>query len=152
MYNLNGSLSKTFIKEMCLRLTKVFPEIKDQLLDILDTPISPELLPSEKDKIAQKTEDIIGPYDLHDFFLYHFVYHHLGLKKVLEIAKITFKDEYDEETIRKWLRTFVRRFFNNQFKRSCCPDGAKISEVSLSPRGDFRLPSDASGIDLSKDI
>ena len=152
MYNLNGSLSKTFIKEMCLRLTKVFPEIKDQLLDILDTPISPELLPSEKDKIAQKTEDIIGPYDLHDFFLYHFVYHHLGLKKVLEIAKITFKDEYDEETIRKWLRTFVRRFFNNQFKRSCCPDGAKISEVSLSPKGDFRLPSDASGIDLSKDI
>lgn len=152
MYNLNSTLSKTFIKEMCYRLTKVFPEIKDQLLDILDTPISPELLPSEKDKISQKTEDIIGPYELHDFFLYHFVYHHLGLQKVFEIAKVTFKDDYDEETIKKWLKTFVRRFFNNQFKRSCCPDGAKISEVGLSPRGDFRMPSDASGSDLSLDI
>ena len=145
MYNLNCSIPKTLIKEMTYHLSDVYPEIKDILLDILDTPISPELLPPEEGKIVQITEDVIGPYVLHDFFLYHFIYHKLDVNKVFFITKETFKNEYDEETIRKWFIHFIRRFFNNQFKRSCSPDGPKITELSLSPRGDFRMPSDASG-------
>jgi NAD+ synthase (glutamine-hydrolysing) len=133
---------------MIVPLSEDYSEVKDILLDILDTPISPELLPSSNDQIVQITEDVVGPYDLHDFFLYHFIYHHLDVIKVYEIAKHTFKNQYDNQTIKKWLIQFIKRFFNNQFKRSCSPDGPKISEVSLSPRGDFRLPSDTSGYDF----
>lgn len=148
MYNLNCSLPKTLIKEMCFQLSSDYPEIKDILLDILDTPVSPELLPAENDQISQLTEDAVGPYELHDFFLYHYIFHHLEIEKVYLIAKYTFKDIYSKEAIKKWLTRFVKRFFNNQFKRSCCPDGPKITEVSLSPRGDFRMPSDLSSKDI----
>ena len=152
MYNLNCSLPKTLIKEMCFQLTNDYPEVKDILLDILDTPVSPELLPPSKDQISQLTEDAVGPYELHDFFLYHFIYQHLELEKVYLYAKKAFEGIYQKETIKKWLKHFVKRFFNNQFKRSCCPDGPKITEVSLSPRGDFRMPSDVNGYDLINQI
>ncbi|MDY2575260.1 MAG: NAD(+) synthase, partial [Bacilli bacterium] len=145
MYNVNCSLPKTLIRSMTYYLSDVYPEIKEILLDILDTPISPELLSPKEGEIAQITEDVIGPYVLHDFFLYHFIYHKQDVKKVFFMAKETFKEDYDEKTIKKWFAIFIRRFFNNQFKRSCCPDGPKITQVSLSPRGDFRMPSDASG-------
>ena len=114
-------------------------------MDILDTPVSPELLPKDEEgNITQKTEDIVGPYELHDFFLYHFVRQSETPEKILFLAKNAFKDDYDEETIRKWLNTFIRRFFTQQFKRSAIPDGPKVGTVSLSPRGDWRMPSDAS--------
>ncbi len=145
MYNVNCSLPKTLIRSMTYYLSDVYPEIKEILLDILDTPISPELLPPKEGEIAQITEDVIGPYVLHDFFLYHFIYHKQDVKKVFFMAKETFKEDYDEKTIKKWFTHFIKRFFNNQFKRSCCPDGPKITQVSLSPRGDFRMPSDTSG-------
>lgn len=144
MYAVNGSFTKTFIREMTKILAEVNPGISDVLLDILGTPVSPELIPPKEGEIAQLTEDIVGPYELHDFYLYHFVYEHMSVRKVYHIAKETFKDEYRVETIKKWLVTFIKRFFNNQFKRSCMPDGPKISEVALSPRGDLRLPSDGS--------
>ena len=114
------------------------------LLDILDTPVSPELLPPEKDgTIAQKTEDLVGPYELHDFFLYYVLRFGFSPKKIYRMAMIAFKGEYDKETILKWLRTFYRRFFSQQFKRSCLPDSPKVGSVTLSPRGDWRMPSDA---------
>ena len=123
---------------------KCFESVKDIILDILDTPISPELIEVKEDEISQKTEDIIGPYELHDFFLFHFIHEHLNLKKIYLIAIKSFENKYSKETIKKWLKVFIKRFFNSQFKRSCTPDGSKISEVSLSPRGDFRMPSDTS--------
>ena len=113
------------------------------LLDIVDTPVSPELLPSDGTKINQVTEDIVGPYVLHDFFLYNFIKRGFSPKKNYVVAVNTFKDEFDDKTILKWLKTFVRRFFNQQFKRSCLPDGVKVTEISLSPRGSYRMPSDA---------
>ena len=148
MYNLNCSLPKTFLRAMIHPLSEEYEEIKDILLDILDTPVSPELLPAKDDEIVQITEDVVGPYELHDFFLYHFIHHHQDVIKVYEMAKHTFRNNYTDETIKKWLVQFIKRFFNNQFKRSCSPDGPKISEVSLSPRGDFRMPSDTSGYDF----
>lgn len=152
MYSLNGSLTKTFIREMTEILAYEYEGIKDTLLDILGTPVSPELIPPKEGQISQLTEDLVGPYELHDFFLYHFVYEHMSARKVFFIAKETFKDEYKVETIKKWLITFIRRFFNNQFKRSCMADGPKISEVSLSPRGDLRLPSDGAFNEFIKEI
>ena len=143
MYGVNGSFTKTFIREMTRVLAEVNPGISDVLLDILGTPVSPELIPPKEGEISQLTEDIVGPYELHDFFLYHFIYEHMSVRKVYYIAKDTFKDEYRVETIRKWFETFLKRFFNNQFKRSCMPDGAKVGTVNLSPRGDWRMPSDA---------
>ena len=115
----------------------------ETLLDIVDTPISPELIPAdEQGNIKQKTEDLVGPYELHDFFIYYFLRYGFSPKK---ISPSDGKDAlYDEETIKKWLTTFCRRFFNQQFKRSCLPDGPKVGSVSLSPRGDWRMPSDAS--------
>ena len=111
----------------------------------MDTPISPELIPADENgNISQITEDLVGPYELHDFFLYHFLRGGFRPSKIFFLAVRTFKDVYDEETIRKWLQTFLRRFFNQQFKRSCLPDGPKVGSVSLSPRGDWRMPSDAS--------
>jgi len=112
-------------------------------MDVLDTPVSPELLPQENDQIVQKTEDIVGPYELHDFFLYHVVRFGDHPKKLLRKTKLAFKDKYSDEIIKKWMRKFYWRFFTQQFKRSCIPDGPKVGSVSLSPRGDWRMPSDA---------
>ena len=113
------------------------------LYDILDTPVSPELLPAKDGKISQKTEDLVGPYELHDFFLYYIIRWGFAPKKVYALAINTFKNVYDKEIIYKWLRNFYWRFFNQQFKRSCLPDGPKVGSVVLSPRGDWRMPSDA---------
>ena len=114
------------------------------MLDVLDTPVSPELLPPKDGKIAQKTEDIVGPYELHDFFLYYLMRFGFRPAKIYRLAKYTFDGVYDDKTIYKWLRTFYWRFFAQQFKRSCLPDGPKVGSVALSPRGDWRMPSDAS--------
>ncbi|MBQ8974145.1 MAG: NAD(+) synthase, partial [Oscillospiraceae bacterium] len=116
-----------------------------------DTPVSPELLPAENGEISQKTEDIVGPYELHDFFLYYTARWGFSPKKVYRLARYVFDGEYDEAVILKWLKTFYRRFFSQQFKRSCMPDGPKVCEISLSPRGDWRMPSDAcSGVWLEE--
>lgn len=153
MYNVNCSLSKTMIRQMVKEAAETYPEIADDLLDIWSTPVSPELLPpDQKGEIAQITEDVIGPYDLNDFFLYHFVYHHLSVKKVYHLASIVFANDYSKETIKKWLSRFLTRFFTHQFKRSCSPDGPKISEVSLSPRSDLRLPSDISAEEFLREL
>ena len=112
-------------------------------MDVLDTPVSPELIPPKDGDIVQKTEDLVGPYELHDFYLYHMMRFGFSPSKIYYIAKIAFKGEYDDETILKWLKMFYRRFFSQQFKRSCIPDGPKVGSVALSPRGDLRMPSDA---------
>ncbi len=147
MYGVNVSIPKTLIRWMIDSLIdyNVFEKSTDVLKDILDTPISPELLPpDEKGEIKQQTEDIVGPYALHDFYLYYFMRFGFEPDKILYLAKNAFKDDFDEETIKKWLKTFVRRFFTQQFKRSCLPDGVKVGSICLSPRGDWRMPSDAS--------
>jgi NAD+ synthase (glutamine-hydrolysing) len=124
---------------------EVEKEISAILLDILDTPVSPELLPMDQTgEITQKTEDIVGPYELHDFFLYHFIKQGASKEKILFLAKEAFTGDYDEEDIKKWLDKFIVRFFTMQFKRSAIPDGPKVGTISLSPRGDWRMPSDAS--------
>ena len=124
------------------------PDFKAQqeiLIDIIDTPISPELTPVDAaGKIAQKTEDLVGPYELHDFFLYYFLRFGFRPSKIFFLAQHAFTDKYNRDTIKHWLTTFCRRFFTQQFKRSCLPDGPKVGSVSLSPRGDWRMPSDAS--------
>ena len=114
------------------------------LRDILDTPVSPELLPADGDAILQRTEDLVGPYALHDFFLYYVIRWGFPPRKVLRLAVYAFGDSFGQEEILRWLRVFYRRFFAQQFKRSCLPDGPKVGSVSLSPRGDWRMPSDAS--------
>lgn len=147
MYSVNCSIPKTLVRYLVkyAALKEVDEKTSKILLDILDTPVSPELLPKDKSGgIAQKTEDIVGPYELHDFFLYYFVRQGASPEKILFLAKHAFKDYYDEETIEKWLDKFLRRFFTQQFKRSALPDGPKVGTVSLSPRGDLRMPSDAS--------
>ena len=118
-------------------------ELTAVLKDVLDTPVSPELLPPVEGNIAQKTEDLVGPYELHDFFLYYMLRCGYAPDKVYRIARETFEGKYDDPTIRKWLKNFYRRFFTQQFKRSCLPDGPKVGSVALSPRGDLRMPSDA---------
>ena len=110
---------------------------------MLDTPVSPELLPPEEGQISEKTEDLVGPYELHDFYLYHMLRQGFSPAKVYRLAKIAFSGVYDNKTILKWLKTFYRRFFAQQFKRSCLPDGPKVGSVAVSPRGDLRMPSDA---------
>ena len=121
------------------------PGVAEILCDIIDTPVSPELLPADENgEIAQRTEDLVGPYELHDFFLYNFVRQQFAPAKIEFLANRAFAGRYDAATIRKWLRTFLRRFFAQQFKRSAMPDGPKTGSVSLSPRGDWRMPSDAS--------
>ena len=147
MYGVNASVPKTLVRHLCAYVAASSEErIRAVLLDILDTPVSPELLPpDENGKIAQKTEDNIGPYELHDFFLYYFVRFGFLKEKILFLAKKAFGDRYSEEEIQKWLSVFLKRFFMSQFKRSCLPDGPKVGSVSLSPRGDFRMPSDADG-------
>ena len=110
----------------------------------MDTPISPELLPpDEQGNIAQQTEDLVGPYELHDFFLYYVVRFGMRPRKIYELAKLAFAEDFDNATILKWLKNFYRRFFTQQFKRNCIPDGVKIGSIALSPRGDWRMPSDA---------
>ena len=144
MYAVNCSIPKTLVRHLVnLYANKSRGTLKAVLLDILDTPVSPELLPQTDDKIKQVTEDIVGPYILHDFFLYHFIKRGATPKSIYYSAVNTFKGEYDEQTILKWLKTFFRRFFTQQFKRSCVPDGIKTSEISLSPRGEWNMPSDA---------
>ncbi|MCD8025376.1 MAG: NAD(+) synthase [Clostridiales bacterium] len=146
MYAVNVSIPKTLVRYLtAYEAQKSDGVLKAVLLDILDTPVSPELLPPDKDgKIAQKTEDTVGPYELHDFFLYYFVRFGFTPDKIFYLAKISFKEKYDEQTIQKWLTVFVKRFFAQQFKRSCLPDGPKVGSVTLSPRSDWRMPSDAS--------
>ncbi len=145
MYGVNTSVPKTLIKHMVehIALTQQNIELKNVLLDILDTPVSPELLPTDNDSTSQQTEDIVGPYILHDFFIYYMVRQNFTPEKIYHIAKYAFKGEFDDETILKWLNIFCKRFFAQQFKRNCIPDGPKVGSVSLSPRGDFRMPSDA---------
>ena len=144
MYAVNTSIPKTLVRYLVEYEMQNNETLHDVLKSILDTPISPELLPPSKDgKILQKTESKIGPYMLHDFFLYHFLRNGFSTKKIFYLAKETFKDDYEEEKLRKWLTVFMKRFFSQQFKRSCLPDGVKVGSVSLSPRGDLRMPSDA---------
>lgn len=146
MYGVNCSVPKTLVRYLVLYYAETTKdsELKAVLMDVLDTPVSPELLPPKDGEISQKTEDLVGPYELHDFFLYYVMRFGYTPSKIFRLAKYTFKDDYNEETIYKWLRTFYWRFFSQQFKRSCLPDGPKVGSVALSPRGDWRMPSDAS--------
>ena len=144
MYAVNASIPKTLVRHLtAFEAEHSEGDLKKALLDILDTPVSPELLPPKDGEISQKTEDLVGPYELHDFFLYYLVRQGFTPKKIFRLAKIAFSGVYDDETIKKWLKTFLRRFFSQQFKRSCLPDGPKVGTVTLSPRGDWRMPSDA---------
>ncbi len=144
MYSVNGSIPKTLVRHLVKYYADtVKGKLKATLYDILDTPISPELIPSDDKSIKQVTEDLVGPYVLHDFFLYYMLKCGFSPKKIYICAVNTFKGEFDKQTILKWLKTFIRRFFNQQFKRSCLPDGVKATEISLSPRGAFEMPSDS---------
>jgi NAD+ synthase (glutamine-hydrolysing) len=146
MYGVNSSVPKTLIRHIVKYCadTSSDTRLRDVLLDILDTPVSPELLPHEDGVIAQKTEELVGPYELHDFFLYYAVRWAFPPSKVYRLAKYAFDGTFAPEVIHKWLKVFYRRFFSQQFKRSCLPDGPKIGSVTLSPRADWRMPSDAS--------
>ena len=154
MYGVNAGVPKTLIQHLVRWIADT--EMSDQtsviLRDIVDTPISPELIPAdEQGNIKQKTEDLVGPYELHDFFIYHFIRNSFSPKKIFYLAKHAFEGKYKDEVIKKWLTTFFRRFFNQQFKRSCLPDGPKVGSVSLSPREDWRMPSDASSAEWLKE-
>ncbi len=148
MYGLNASIPKTLVRKLVEWSAEYLyeePRIREILLDVVATPVSPELLPADAEgQIAQKTEDLVGPYELHDFFLYHFINSGYRPSKLLYTAECAFEGQYDRATILKWLNTFFRRFFSQQFKRSSMPDGPKVGLVSLSPRGNWRMPSDAS--------
>ena len=146
MYAVNASIPKTLVRYLVKYEADCSEnELKNTLYDILDTPVSPELLPPDENGIiSQKTEDLVGPYELHDFFLYYMVRFGFSPEKIFRIALLAFKGQYDENTILKWEKIFYKRFFSQQFKRSCLPDGPKIGSVALSPRSDFRMPSDAS--------
>ena len=146
MYGVNGDVPKTLVRHLVRHFADTCGDeiLAKVLLDVLDTPVSPELLPPKDGKIAQKTEDLVGPYELHDFFLYYMLRYGFAPDKIYRLAVHTFADEYDSEVILKWLKTFYKRFFSQQFKRSCLPDGPKVGSVGVSPRGDLRMPSDAS--------
>jgi len=146
MYGVNAGIPKTLIRHIVRYYADNCnnSELAQPLYDILDTPVSPELIPPKDGEISQVTEDIVGPYELHDFYLYYFVRYGFTPEKILYLAKNAFKDEYNDEILEKWLRIFLRRFITQQFKRSCLPDGPKVGSVSLSPRGDWKMPSDAS--------
>jgi NAD+ synthase (glutamine-hydrolysing) len=145
MYAVNTSIPKTLVRYLvAYEASRTESTLSKILYDVLDTPVSPELLPPEQDgTISQKTEDLVGPYALHDFFLYYVLRHGFSPTKIYRLAKLAFQGEYDEKTILKWLQKFYWRFFSQQFKRSCLPDGPKVGTVTLSPRGDWRMPSDA---------
>ena len=150
MYGVNAGIPKTLMRHIVAYSAKVFrengeTECADVLSDVLNTPVSPELLPPKDGEIAQCTEGIVGPYELHDFFMYYHVRYGFAPDKILRLALSAFGDEYDEKTVKAWLGVFMRRFFSQQFKRSCLPDGPKIFDISFSPRGDFAMPSDAVG-------
>ena len=151
MYGVNSAIPKTLVRMLvgCYAdRVKAEGQVKlhDVLKDILDTPVSPELLPANTDgTIAQVTEDLVGPYELHDFFLYYTVRFGFGAAKIYRLAAAAYEGAYSDRTIRKWLDTFMRRFVTQQFKRSCMPDGVKVGSVSLSPRGEWCMPSDAVG-------
>ena len=146
MYAVNTSIPKTLVRHLVKYYADTCgdPQLERVLVDVLDTPVSPELLPPENGTISQKTEDLVGPYELHDFFLYHMMRYGEEPEKVYRLAKYAFQGAYTDEFILKWLRTFYWRFFTQQFKRSCLPDGPKVGSVAVSPRGDLRMPSDAS--------
>lgn len=146
MYGVNAGVPKTLVRHLVQYYADTCErkELQEVLLDVLDTPVSPELLPPVNGTISQKTEDLVGPYELHDFFLYYMLRMGFPPLKIYRIAKISFKGLYDEQTILKWMKIFYKRFFAQQFKRSCIPDGPKVGSVALSPRGDLRMPSDAS--------
>ena len=151
MYGVNAGVPKTLVRYLVSYIAKTMAT--EVLLDIVDTPISPELIPAdEKGNIRQKTEDLVGPYELHDFFLYYFLRFGFRPAKIFMLARRAFNGTYDDEVIKHWLQTFCRRFFTQQFKRSCMPDGPKVGSVSLSPRGDWRMPSDASSVLWLKDV
>ena len=144
MYGVNASVPKTLVRYLvAYEADHTLGELSDVLYDVLDTPVSPELLPPKDGEISQKTEDLVGPYELHDFFLYYMLRFGYPPRKIYRAARKTFAGVYDDATIKKWLVTFIRRFFTQQFKRSCLPDGPKVGTVTLSPRGDWRMPSDA---------
>ena len=145
MYGVNASVPKTLVRHLVRYYADTCGEerLSAALLDVLDTPVSPELLPPSEGKISQKTEDLVGPYELHDFFLYYVLRWGFAPAKIYRLACLAFRGEYDGETVKGWLKTFYRRFFSQQFKRSCLPDGPKVGSVAVSPRGDLRMPSDA---------
>ena len=145
MYAVNASVPKTLVRHLVRHYADTCNDagLSAVLADVLDTPVSPELLPPEDGAISQKTEDLVGPYELHDFFLYQMLRQGFPPAKIYRMAKIAFAGRYDDATILKWLRTFYWRFFAQQFKRSCLPDGPKVGSVAVSPRGDLRMPSDA---------
>ncbi len=144
MYGVNSSIPKTLVRYLtAYEAERAGGETGRVLRDVLDTPVSPELLPPKDGEISQKTEELVGPYELHDFFLFHLVRFGTEPRKIFRMAQVAFAGTYDDATIKKWLTTFVRRFFIQQFKRSCLPDGPKVGTVTLSPRGDWRMPSDA---------
>ena len=145
MYGVNASVPKTLVRHLVKWFAgELGAKAEEILLDVVDTPISPELVPSGSDEIAQKTEDIVGPYELHDFIMYHILRNSYSPRKIFWLATRAFKNRYNAKTIIKWMRNFYKRFFTQQFKRSCMPDGPKVGSVCLSPRGDWRMPSDAS--------
>lgn len=154
MYGVNVSVPKTLVRHLVRYYADHCgqQQLSEVLYDVLDTPVSPELLPPEEGQISQKTEELVGPYELHDFFLYYVMRHGCSPKKIYRLAKKAFGDEYAPEVILKWEKTFYRRFFSQQFKRSCLPDGPKVGTVSLSPRGDLRMPSDASAAIWQKEL
>ena len=154
MYGVNASVPKTLVQHLIRFISQeTSSPFTSLLLDVIDTPISPELTPADAEgNIQQKTEDLVGPYELHDFFLYYLLRWGFRPQKVFILAQSAFQDKYDDDTIRKWLQTFCRRFFSQQFKRSCMPDGPKVGSVSLSPRGDWRMPSDAMSTLWMKDL
>ena len=154
MYGVNASVPKTLVRHLVRYAadTAEDEELRAVLYDVLDTPVSPELLPPKEGNIAQKTEDLVGPYELHDFFLYYMIRFGYEPGKIYRLALQTFEGKYEPAVIRKWLETFCRRFFSQQFKRSCLPDGPKVGTVALSPRGDWRMPSDACAAGWLKDI
>ena len=148
MYGVNASVPKTLVRHLVRYYADTCgeKELSDVLLDVLDTPVSPELLPPSGDgSIEQRTEDVLGPYDLHDFFLFHFIKYGAEPDKILYLAEHAFRGEFQPDFIRRCLGIFIRRFFRQQFKRSCMPDGPKVGTIALSPRGDWRMPSDACG-------
>ena len=150
MYSVNGAVPKTLIRYIVAHCADEADKngksrLAAALRDILDTPVSPELLPADSDgNIAQKTEDLVGPYEIHDFYLYHMIRNGFSPDKLYRLAKLAFAGAYSDEILLKWLKNFVRRFFAQQFKRSCLPDGPKVGSVGFSPRGDWKMPSDAS--------
>ena len=145
MYGVNASVPKTLVRHLVRYFADTCGDEKLSaiLLDVLDTPVSPELLPPKDGVISQKTEDLVGPYELHDFFLYYMLRLGFSPAKISRLALASFDGVYDKDVILKWLKTFYRRFFMQQFKRSCLPDGPKVGSVAVSPRGDWRMPSDA---------